>query len=303
MKRGLLFIILILFLTGCKEATKEEFSIQKQTANSNIEATVEIQNETEATSPTLTREVCPFECCAGTEYKNKLCDADEYCDNNACKKYGCVEDSGCNANEQCSEYNCIGLSCGSCEYAENHQCLPYQCCENTDCSEGECVNHVCEVLYKVDWAPDSIEQNLLDQQLKAMRNALNKNGYGSGGSAYCRIDNTTYENLNNCDTALSSLNVNEGQVYHLVSARIVNTTSGNYDFKIINAFLIMYSKVYADYYSLVDGEAYHEKAGENLYTIRIKGMFYTVARGDLEEFANEEMTREEFLSKVIIKKS
>jgi len=297
-------LILSIALVGCNELNQQNTPASNQETNGSWEnVVIESDNKTEPVLPTVVREICPYECCVGNEYKNKLCDADEYCnDNNNCKKYGCIEDSGCNSNEYCADYACLSLTCGSCEYADNHQCLQYQCCENADCSEGECVNHVCEVLYKVEWAPDSIEQNLLDQQLKAMRNALRKNGYGPAGSGYCLINNSTHDNLNNCDTALSSLSVNEGQVYHLVSARVYNIT-GNYDFKIINAFLISYSKVYADYYSLVDGESYYDKVDENLYTVKIKGMFSTVAREDLEEFVYGEITREEFLDRIIVKET
>lgn len=301
MKRELFILLLLVLLVGCNKV--EETTLVHNETQENV--VVESGDEVAITPPVVEaiKSACPFECCIDTDYKKKLCDADEYCDNNICKKYQCMENTGCNANEQCSDYSCVGLSCGACEYTENHQCLPYQCCENTDCSEGECINHVCEVLYKFDLGnvPQSIEQNLLDQQLKAARNALEKNGYGAA-SEYCRIDNGTYsvEFIKQCDAELIDFNVNEGQVYHTLSLKTSNT-SGNYDYKIINAFLILYSKMYADYYTVKIGEMYHDKIDTNFYKIAFKGKTSTVARDDLEEFAYGEITKEEFLSRVLKK--
>ncbi len=295
MAKSMFFIVTLILsiaLVGCNELNQQNTPTLNQETNGSWEnLVIESDKKTEPFLPIVVREICPYECCVGDEYKNELCDADEYCnEDNNCKKYGCVEDSGCNAHEICSDYSCLGLSCSSCEYADNHQCLAYQCCENVDCSEGECVNHVCEVLYKFDWdnAPKSVEQSATG---KSLPNLFRKNGYEYAASGYCRIDNSTYhvDNINQCSAELLNIGVNEGQVYHVASVRISNT-SGNYDLETINSFLILYSKLYGDYYTVKIKDA-----------SKTEIITSTVTREEIEDFIYGDITREEFLSTVLKK--
>jgi len=65
----------------------------------------------------------------------------------------------------------------------------------------------------------------------------------------------------------------------------------------------LYSKIYADYYTVKIGEAYYDKADPNFYTIKFKGKISTVAREDLEGFVYGGISREEFLSRILKKDS
>ena len=68
----------------------------------------------------------------------------QYLKNNTCFDYECCSDSGCGANETCSNNQCTSLNCTSCQYAENHKCVNYECCNNTDCETNKtCVYNSC----------------------------------------------------------------------------------------------------------------------------------------------------------------
>ncbi|MCK4319525.1 right-handed parallel beta-helix repeat-containing protein [Candidatus Micrarchaeota archaeon] len=97
---------------------------------------------------------CPdYEC-----EENSDCDDDEVCENYECveltgecgyvenhtwMEYACCEDADCKNNEKCEDHACVEIN-GTCGYVENHTWIEYACCVDEDCEEGyKCMGHEC----------------------------------------------------------------------------------------------------------------------------------------------------------------